>query len=468
MSLGQILLILWRRSWIIAPAFLTTLAVAIGVLLLTPGRYEAVATASIDPRGLDPVGGAGSAGAASIGLMQGNMVQLVLSRRVAVDVVNRLGLTANPQTQDEYRKSDAFGREPINDWMASSILPNVDPKFWMGNVLSIKYKSGSPSQAALVANAFLVSTIDATIAMRAASGEQTARWFDPQIASMRKELETARAALEDYQNQANLVSPTSSPADTKSSALMAIGGEVTSNKALLTILKTRLDSGSTSLESDPSDPDLQLLAGLKDKLLALQSSVEVARNAMGVNNPRMVAGAANIAALQKQIAEATDRSRQRLKDRIANTEAQVAELEVARADARRTLIAAQAQRSRLSELQQDVSFRLEQLNQQEKMAEEAKLQSKLTFADISVLDKAVPPLSPSFPKPFVVIPVGVAAGLALGLILGLIAEMTDRRIRVPRDLQFASAAPLLGVIEASRRFRSSDLRFARKLSASYQ
>ena len=83
------------------------------------------------------------------------------------------------------------------------------------------------------------------------------------------------------------------------------------------------------------------------------------------------------------------------------------------------------------------------------------MQSKLTFADIAVLDKATPPIAPTFPKPFVVIAVAIGAGLALGLLLALLAEATDRRICVPADLEFAVARPFLGMIEAGRRSRGA-------------
>ena len=85
------------------------------------------------------------------------------------------------------------------------------------------------------------------------------------------------------------------------------------------------------------------------------------------------------------------------------------------------------------------------------MAAQARLQSKLTFANISVLDKATPPIAPAFPKPFVVIPVGIGAGLAMGLLLALIVEALDRRVRVPADLEFAASSPLLGIIQRQTR-----------------
>ena len=114
--------------------------------------------------------------------------------------------------------------------------------------------------------------------------------------------------------------------------------------------------------------------------------------------------------------------RQHLKERIGVTQDQIAALEKEQAQAQKTLITVQGQRSRLAELQHDVVFRSDQLNAREKAAEEAKLKSKLTFSDMTVLDKATPPLEPSFPKPLTVIPLGIGAGLVLGLLLALLAR----------------------------------------------
>jgi polysaccharide biosynthesis transport protein len=449
-SISQVLLILWRRFWIVALTFLTSIVVAAAVLLFVPGRYDAVATASIDSGGLDPVNQTAGSPTA-IGLMQGNMLQLVASQRVALDVVKRLNLTANPAVQADYRQSDSFGRESIDDWMAASLLKSVEPKFALGtNVLSIKYKTGNPNQAALIANTFMAATVDATIAMRAATSDQTARWFAPQLDDLRKELDAARAALEAYQANTNLVAPSAS-SDTEANTLMAISQELSGGRAAVTLMQSRLASGDTNLSSDPSDPDLQVVNALKQKLIAAQASVETGKTALGANNPKMVAEAANMAAMRKQLADATDRMREHLKARIAQTEDQIAKLEVAQAAAQKTLIAAQAQRYRLSELEHDVGFRLDQLATREKMAAQAKLESKLTFAGIAVLDKAAPPIAPAFPKPLIVIPVAIGAGLALGLIFALLAEMTDRRVRFPNDLAFATSAPVLGTIGPTRR-----------------
>ena len=451
MSVSQVLVILLRRGWIVALAFLTTMVVAGGVLLFVPSRYDAIATASIDPGNINPISETSELGGSSmIMLMQGNMISLVTSDRVALDVVKRLNLTASPQVQESFRQSSSFGRENVDEWMASILLKNVDPKFNLGtNVLSIKYKSDDPNQAALIANAFLAATIDGSVSMKAAAADQTARWFAPQLEDLRKELDSARTALATFQAKANMVAPTTG-GDSETSQYMAISSELSGATASLTAMQSRLASGSTELSNDPSDPDLQVLAGLKERLSTTEAGIESAKNLLGPNNPKMVADQANLASIRRQLAEATDKMQQHLKERIATTQSQIASLEAAQAQAQKKLIEVQGQRDRMGELQRDVGFRLEQLNGRERAAEQAKLQSKLTFSDITVLDKATPPIDPAFPKPLIVIPVGIAAGLALGLVLALLAEATDRRVRFPPDLEFAAPAPFLGSLDSAR------------------
>jgi uncharacterized protein involved in exopolysaccharide biosynthesis len=446
------LYILWRRVWIVALTFICAVIVAGGVLLLVPGRYDAEATASIDPGSVNPVtDSVGSTGA--IGLMQGNLIELVQSHRVALDVVRRLNLTTSPQVQAIFRASKSFGLESIDDWMAYSILLGVDPKFQIGtNVLTIKYKASDPNQAALIANAFLASTIDASIAMKAAAGDQTANWFAPQLQDLRKDLLAARTALEQFQAKTNVVAPNAG-GDTEAAALAAVTQDLATNRALLTALQTRLASGSTELANDPSDPDLQMINSLKEKISGAQAEIEAVKNTLGANNPKMISAVANVTTLRKQLADATERAREHLKNKIASTQTQIATLVVAQEEAQKTLIAAQAQRDRLGDLQRDVVFKLDELNARERAAAQARLQSKLTFADIAVLDKATAPIRPAFPKPAMVIPAALGGGLTLGMILALIAESTDRRIRFPADFSIATSAPMLGVIDASKRGR---------------
>ena len=85
-------------------------------MLFVPGRYDAVATASIDPGNVDPISQTASGGGL-IGLMQGNILSLVTSQRVAADVVRRLNLTANPQfSRISENRAPSAAKASKNGW----------------------------------------------------------------------------------------------------------------------------------------------------------------------------------------------------------------------------------------------------------------------------------------------------------------------------------------------------------------
>jgi len=448
-SVGQVLAILLRQAWILALTLLSAAVAAWGVMQFAPARYEAHATASIDPGHVNPVSG-NEDYYRQIDLMQGNIVALVASEQVGLDVVKRLNLAQSPLIQQNFRRSSAFGRETIEDWIATGLRANLDPRFDLGtNVLDIAYIAPDPNQAALLANAFLAAAVDTSIAMKAAEAEQTARWFAPQLDRLQKELDEARAALRAFEAKENIVAP-SLGADPQTSRYMAIGDQLSNARGVLTALQSRLASNSTDLSKDPSDPDLQILAGLKERLMTAESGIAAAKGVFGARNGKMIAQRANLAAIRREIAEATETMRQHLKDRIEMAQTEIASLEAQQLEAQKSLIKVQAKRDRLSQLERNVSFRTYELNARKVAAESAKLKSKLTFSAMTVLDEAAPPVAPAFPKPFVALPIAIAAGLALGLILALLKEAADRRIRFPVDLEYSAAGPFLGVLERAR------------------
>ncbi len=156
MSLTLILNVLRRRSWLVGLTFLSTIAGALLLLLLIPARYDAIAVASIDPSQVDPVSGLAGANANSIGIMQGNLVALAKSNQVALAVVKRLNMASDPSAQASFSQSSDSGMIDIQQWLANQLLDHVKADFLLGsNVLNITYKTSSPQQAALLANAFM-------------------------------------------------------------------------------------------------------------------------------------------------------------------------------------------------------------------------------------------------------------------------------------------------------------------------
>jgi hypothetical protein len=150
--------------------------------------------------------------------------------------------------------------------------------------------------------------------------------------------------------------------------------------------------------------------------------------------------------LQGQIQAHVAEYRKALPGRIEAQKSRVAFLEVALAGQLKKMVSVQDKREALSALTRDVQIREEAVDRLGRSASVARLERKISFSKIVLLDKATPPISPSFPKPMVILGAGASLGLAVGLPLAMLAEALDRRVRQVPDLEFASSVPVLGLL----------------------
>lgn len=476
MSPSQILTILLRKAWIIVVVLVSTVFAAGVLLYVVPPRYDAVTTATVDPSQSDPVTGQ-VVGANGQRILQGNMVALAKSQRVSQDVVRRLNLTSNPSLMNQYRTSDSVGRVDAVDWIATELLRGIEARFNEGsNVLTITYKSANPSLAAQVANTFMAAFADAAIESKVSGAQQTAQWFEPQTEKLRQEVEDARQKMSRFQ-AAQKLAPTGQggTGDIDMSALQQISSEVSTTKAEILRVRTALaqnvDSGNGDTAAQPFDSPL--MQSLKSNLANAVSEIGRVQTSVGANNPRLTGLVATQRSLQQQINAERKEIRASLERRLLTLEAQLGSIEKARADQLASVIAIQEQRDLLGLLGRDLEVRQERYMSAMRASASARLQGQLSFSNIAVLDKAVVPISPAFPKPRLVIPAALAAGLGLGTILALIAEAMNRKIRVARDLEFAASVPALGVLLSStaapaRRLRSTWFKLRPPLAASHR
>lgn len=107
------------------------------------------------------------------------------------------------------------------------------------------------------------------------------------------------------------------------------------------------------------------------------------------------------------------------------------------------MIDVQNKREQFASLAHEVEARQLELEKASLAASQARLQGQYSFSNISVLDKATPPVDPAFPKPIIVAAASIILGLFLGLVLALFAEVFDRRIRSAADLEFVTGSPVL-------------------------
>ncbi len=446
MSFLLVLQILRRRIWIVGMTLLSTLIGAILILLLVPPRYDATATASIDPSSSDPVSGMVTSGAA-LGIVQGNLMALARSNQVAIATVQRLNMDADPATLAAYSESSDSGLIDIRQWLANQLVDRVEARFGAGsNVMSLTYKGSSPQQAALLANAFMSSFVDAAIALKGSAATKASAWYVPQIEKIRAELAAARERLANFQTESKLLIP--SQADAENDQLMAINADLTRAKTALVALQTQYNEPATTGATSgyAQSIDLQTLSSLRASLNALDADIAKTQLETGANNPRLLEKMALRASTQNQIQATIDDYRKKLKDQITTTTEHVATLQKAYSEGLTRMITVQGMREQLVSLTREVSFHQEELEHVQRAASQARLQSQLSFSNIAIVDAATPPTSAAFPKKMIVLGLATGLGLGLGVLLTLLAEALNRRLRTGDDLQFIVNAPLLGVM----------------------
>jgi len=78
----------------------------------------------------------------------------------------------------------------------------------------------------------------------------------------------------------------------------------------------------------------------------------------------------------------------------------------------------------------------------------SQVESRASQTNVTVLNPAFVPSTPSQPKIFLNIALSVVVGTMLGIGIVILMEMFDRRVRSRNDLDNAWNVPLLGVLNA--------------------
>jgi chain length determinant protein EpsF len=449
MNPKQLLLILRARYRIsVAVLLITVVSVAI-VSELTPRQYTAETSVMVDIRSPDPISTVLLPPTMNPGSV-GTQIDIIKSDRVARKVVRMLRLADSPTVKQTWQDSTG-GRGKLEEWMSArlqrgvSVNPSRD-----SNIINISFRGTDPAFVAAVANAFAQAYIEASVELKVEPAKQYADWFAEQAKVLRENVERAQARVSEFQQKVGIVA-TEESMDFELTKLNELSARLTTAQAETRDALSKQRSGGAGIDTLPEVMQNTLVGTLRGNVASLEIRLkEVAVN-LGVKHPQYQRMESELAEMKRKLAAEESRVASSYSTTSAIGRAKEAELRAAIEAQKKKLLDMKNQRDEIAVLLRDVDTAKRAYEAVTNRFNQTTLESQANRTNVSVLNPAVEPTQPSFPKPLEQM---LLMALALGAVLACAAaygvELLDRRIRSPDDLAEMLQLPVLGVIESAR------------------
>ncbi|HSI95485.1 MAG TPA: chain length determinant protein EpsF [Methylophilaceae bacterium] len=439
----QVLTILRARKWIFLLTLGLTVATAIIVSLILPKSYTATTTLVVNFKGTDPVTGAAIPAMLMPGYLK-TQTEIVSSRRVARNVVEKLNLASSPVVRKQF-EDDTQGQGDVNDWLADRLLQSleVEPSR-ESSVISISYRGADPRFAAALANAFAASYAETNLRLKVEPSQQAAAWFNDQIKGLRENLEKAQAKLSAYQREHGIIA-VDERLDVETARLADLSSQVVmAQSQTFDSLSRQRQLGQGGAAESPDIMANPLIQGLKSQLVQAEAKFTEVSQRMQKNHPQYQAAANEVANLKARIDEEVAKAGSSIGQAAKISQRREGDLRAALSAQKSKLLELKQQRDDIAVLTREVENAQRVYDLAMQRFSQTSMEGQANQTDVAVLNVAVPPLKPSSPRVFLNAVLSLFLGTLLGLGFALLVEMVDRRIRTADDVSVIAGLPVLG------------------------
>jgi succinoglycan biosynthesis transport protein ExoP len=476
MTFAQFLGILRARWWIAVGTLILTVGATVVVSLLLPKQYTATTNLVIDYKGTDPILGIMLPAQMMPGYMA-TQVDIIQSRRVAIEVVKSLGFAQSPVVRQQWM-DDTEGKGTIEDYFATILLKKLDVKpSRESSVIEISFTGSDPRFAAAVANAFAEQYRKTNLELRVEPARQNALWFDERLQKLRKELEEAQTKLAEYQREKGFTAA-DERLDLENARLSELNGQYTSAQGQAADAQSRLrqlNEFVTRGASPETLPDVlanPLIQNLKTILNQTEGRLEQTASQLGANHPEVKRLQADIESQKAKLKSEINSAASSIRNTANIAQRREADLRDQLAAQKAKLLRANQGRDQFMVLLKEVDNAQKAFDVASQRFQTTSLESQANQTNISVLTPATPPVEPSSPKLALNTVLSVFLGGMLGIGFALLVELLNQRVRSARELAEALNAPVLGLMLNDKATQKRSRRYGRvgkrKLSAPIQ
>ena len=460
MTLQQFVDILKARWKLALLLFALTLGAAVGLSLVLPSKYTATAQVLVDMKSPDPVLGLLMPGQLTPGFMA-TQIDIITSQRVALNVVDALRIAENARAIEQWQQAtDRQGS--IRHYFSDLLVKDLDVKpSRESTVLAITYTGRDPAFAAIVANAFAQAYVDLSVQLKVEPARQTRGFFDTQTQALRDRLEAAQNRLTTYQRDKGIVSADErldventrlAELSTQLVTLQALAGEASRRQALAK------DAASRGTSEDvPEVLSSVLIQSLKAELARVDGRLDQQGAVLGTQHPDILKLKEERASVVRKIERETAAITGSLGNASKIQSQREGDLKVALDRQRAKVLEIKQVRDELTVLQRDVESAQRAFDAVSQRLSQTSLESQSNQSNVVVLTPASEPRKPSSPKLVLNAAIGAFLGVLLGVAGALAAELRNRRVRGPQDLELASGVRPMGTLRNAFRGRRSGI-----------
>jgi polysaccharide biosynthesis transport protein len=418
----------WRRKWLIAVLTLGLTAIA-GVIIfgITP-RYYAESQVVVDDRRVHDV--------ALQDVIPAHIVtddvvlseaQIIASRDLAKAVIAKLGLSSDPEfnpakrppTFAERVEGDVRARlanflhwEPeaaavspgdtdarIVDTFVSKL--SVAP-LGRSRVIRIGFDSESPRTAAIVVNTVADMYLEHQLQTKANAAKNATAWIEANLAGLREKTERARAAKEEFRNQAGLLQPDKDVTLTMQQAGV-VNQQLAQAQTRAKDAEARLGYAKAAIASGKTDSLSEIVGARQIQVLRQQESVVEQKVAdleasFGPRHPRVVEARAELQNVRGSIRQESDRILAGLTSDVTREKSVVAQLNAMLAGLKDKLGAENLAWQKLTVLDQQLSSDNSIYTNFLDRVKQTSLQETNQHPDAEIVSRADTPQTPYFPR----------------------------------------------------------------------
>jgi chain length determinant protein EpsF len=444
MTFAQFLLILQARKKIVLSTLLATVAITILVSLVLPSTYKGSASVLLNTKGVDPVTGMALPGQLTPSYVA-TQIDIISSKNVALRVVDRLKLAANPDVQKQFME-DTGGKGTVRDWLANLLLKKLDVvPSRESSVIEINFKGSDPAFVAGVANAFAEEYQRLSVQLKSDPMKKASSYINEQTKVLRDQLEAAQSRLSKYQQDNGIVS-VDNRLDVEQNRLNDLSAQLVAAQAAQMEANSRQNVARGKAIESPDVAANPLVQNLRASLSQAESKLAEIDQRLGRNHPQYQSAKSEADQLRATLDGALKSTSNSVGNNAHILGQREAQLRAALAEQKTKLLQINRSRDELSVLQRDVESAQRAMDATTLRLSQTRIEGQSEQSDIALLNPAVPPVDPSSPRLLLNTALALFMGTMLGVGFGLLAEMLDRRVRSRRDLSELMQIPVLGEI----------------------